>query len=534
MASQAISANPAEVLQLTKEWLADVSGENIYTKRVKETPFPRSWLVTPCLSPMITLQEPTDHDLVLVQQFFIHQDQSRQNEIRNCLRFNAHNNSIKKIVLLNEREYTENELGVSSDKIEQVIISERLTFKKAFEYAETQLKDKTIVLANSDIFFDGSVTNCNRLELHNNKRILCQSRVEYRLEKNLTDCIGIERHDSQDVWIWNTTAVRLDDKQLSMLDFGLGKPGCDNRILFVMDMIGVTPHNLPLAVKCYHYHNIAIRNYGAKDLIKPEYLGLFPRIEDYDIYNTKNTSFMKSVDSKRFDSYISGASNPFSVSRSLNKDAIILLQTISTLQKTRSQQEAITFAQSNGINVSSFQELSSWMHLTRKGITDSDAVMVKHPLSKPIQQEDIALSSYHSSFKDRYLFEDSILYWYIANRANWFADKDLVIVSPYNEAYKEKEIGIKCKSKAFVDVDVNLSAMNMIGDLVSRTLEECKKLESPMVILATELYDSALSGEIKEAGQSSVVVGEYIFGYFSCISNHPQEPWHKTIMNICS
>ena len=171
MASQAVSANPAEVLQLTKEWLSDVSGENIYTKQIDSTPFPRSWLVTPCLSPMITLQDPTDHEIVLVQQFFIHQDQRRQNEIRNCLKFNVHNNSIKNVVLLNEREYSENELGVSSDKIEQVIIGERLTFKKAFEYAQTQLSGKTVVLANSDIFFDGGVANCNRLELHDNKRI---------------------------------------------------------------------------------------------------------------------------------------------------------------------------------------------------------------------------------------------------------------------------------------------------------------------------------------------------------------------------
>ena len=534
MASQAVSANPAEVLQLTKEWLSDVSGENIYTKQIDSTPFPRSWLSTPCLSPMITLQDPTDHEIVLVQQFFIHQDQRRQNEIRNCLKFNVHNNSIKNVVLLNEREYSENELGVSSDKIEQVIIGERLTFKKAFEYAQTQLSGKTVVLANSDIFFDGGVANCNRLELHDNKRILCQSRVEYRLEKNLSDCIGVERHDSQDVWIWNTNAVKLDDKQLNLVDFALGKPGCDNRILFVMDMIGITPHNLPLAVKCYHYHNVNIRNYGAKDLVKPEYLGLFPRIEDYDIYNTKVTSFMKSVDSKRLENFIRDTSNPFSISRALNKDAHILLQIIATLQKTRSELEGITFAQSNGINVSSFQELSSWMHLTRKGITDSDAVTVKHPLSKPTQQEDIALSSYHSSFKDRYLFDDAILYWYIASRANWFADKDLVIVSPYNEAYRTKDISIKCKSKTFVDVDVNLSATNMIGDLASRTLEVCDNLDNPLVILATELYDSALAEELKSAGRSSVVVGEYIFGYFSCVSNHPQEPWHNTIMATCS
>ena len=74
----------------------------------------------------------------------------------------------------------------------------------------------------------------------------------------------------------------------------------------------------------------------------------------------------------------------------------------------------------------------------------------------------------------------------------------------------------------------------MIGDLASRTLEVCDNLDNPLVILATELYDSALAEELKSAGRSSVVVGEYIFGYFSCVSNHPQEPWHNTIMATCS
>ena len=65
----------------------------------------------------------------LFQQFFIHSDEKRQEEIKFCLKKNVENNLIDKIYLLNERIYKEEELGISSNKIIQKKVKIRLSYK---------------------------------------------------------------------------------------------------------------------------------------------------------------------------------------------------------------------------------------------------------------------------------------------------------------------------------------------------------------------------------------------------------------------
>ena len=534
MQGTAVSTNVSDVLNQTKSWLQDISKDNIYTKIIAGKPTPRRWTVTPCLSPEIKINEmPTDHKIILVQQFFINSDPNRQNEIRNCLKFNCHNLKIDKILLLNERLYDENELGITDKKIEQVVIEERLTYKKVFDYVQNEYPNSTIVLANSDIFFDASIANVNKVSLDSTRSILCQSRIEYRLEQNLSDCVGIDRHDSQDVWIWNSSSVKLDTDQLKLIDFNMGKPGCDNRIIFLMDLFSIVPYNIPLIVKCYHYHNVEIRNYSANDLIKPEYIGLFPYVLGRPDVADLTPTFLKSVDSIRFSNSISNTSNSSSVVRLLNKDAVLLIQIIGLLQSNNTRDKVIVYARDNGLNVTSFEELHSWMIKTRVGLSNADFALLKHPLSNTKQLEDLAMSSYFEIYKTKRSFDDSILHWYIAKTQKWFSDKNIVIVSPYNQILcQHKHCNITSKSITFVDIDVTLKASDMLDNIVKTTKTVCEKLDAPLVLLATELYDSALSGILKDEGISSFVVGEYIFGYFNYISNHPQEEWHKAINNV--
>ena len=48
----------------------------------------------------------------LVYQFFIHKNEERNKELRYCLKKNVDNQHIDKIYLLNERMYSEKELGI--------------------------------------------------------------------------------------------------------------------------------------------------------------------------------------------------------------------------------------------------------------------------------------------------------------------------------------------------------------------------------------------------------------------------------------
>ena len=79
--------------------------------------------------------------IFLLNQFYIDSDENRQKEIRKCLMLNVHNKSIDKIYLLNERIYSEEELGIQSDKIIQVNIEKRLQYSDIFDFVEKENLD---------------------------------------------------------------------------------------------------------------------------------------------------------------------------------------------------------------------------------------------------------------------------------------------------------------------------------------------------------------------------------------------------------
>ena len=70
-------------------------------------------------------QKEQKQPIILIYQFFIHGNKQRHNEIKQCLKFNVHNNNISKIILPNERIFTNEELGIKNDKIVQVDIKRR-------------------------------------------------------------------------------------------------------------------------------------------------------------------------------------------------------------------------------------------------------------------------------------------------------------------------------------------------------------------------------------------------------------------------
>ena len=77
-------------------------------------------------------QNKVNDNIYLFTQFYIDQNIDRQKEITKTLKYNCINNSISKIYLMNEREYSLEELGLEKcdnyNKIEQIIINKRLEF----------------------------------------------------------------------------------------------------------------------------------------------------------------------------------------------------------------------------------------------------------------------------------------------------------------------------------------------------------------------------------------------------------------------
>ena len=223
--------------------------------------------------------------IFLFYQFFIHSNNERNKELKYCLKKNINLNLFSKIFLLNERIFTKDELGLSDDEMEKIIqinIGERLKFSILFLKIKQLNLNGYIVFSNCDIFFDKTLSNLHKTGLSISKSFYSLLRFEFKNEKKLGYCKlflhpknNLPRPDSQDTWIFHTN-FSPSNEIIQQSNFEFGKPGCDNKIIFILNQNGYTCFNEPWKIKTYHFHNTQIRNYNAHDLIPGPYLFLIP------------------------------------------------------------------------------------------------------------------------------------------------------------------------------------------------------------------------------------------------------------------
>lgn len=221
-------------------------------------------------------------DIYLITQFFIHSNTERYNEIKYCLKENINLGLFKRIYLINERIYTKDELGLTEyeyKNVEQIIYNgERMKYSHAFNLVKQQKLNGYIVITNSDIFFDKTLKNIYKTCLSIKRSFYTQLRFEYTGEKRLAKCkIFGPRPDSQDTWIYHTN-YQPNENEIKKTDFMLGKPGCDNSIIYHLCKSDYAIYNEPYNIKTYHYHKTQIRNYNRTDLINPPYFRVKPNL----------------------------------------------------------------------------------------------------------------------------------------------------------------------------------------------------------------------------------------------------------------
>ena len=148
--------NPNQMVQQKKgaenciaDWLRDT--DQLYMKMPDAT---GKWPWMPYVSPKTVLstsenQNTSKEPIIVITQFYIPKNNNRTNEIRKCLALNAHNNQISNIYLLNEKIYSDKELGTSSDKIKQVNIGGRLKYSDVFDFVEKEKLSGFICILNS-------------------------------------------------------------------------------------------------------------------------------------------------------------------------------------------------------------------------------------------------------------------------------------------------------------------------------------------------------------------------------------------------
>ncbi len=236
---------------------------------------------------LTTTAQATETKIDLYQQFFLHPSEERNSEIKTCLKMNVINPFINKIYLLNERIYTPEELGVEDAKITQIPIGSRLKYSDVFHWVNLDVTLNShsgyIIIANADIFFDETVETLLKSDLNQKPTIMAQLRYDFDGTPTGIKIFG-PRGDSQDSWIYHSKYNKELINNKKLFNFELGKPGCDNSLLYLFKLLNFSLINDPEAVHCIHYHQTQIRNYTIKDLIKKPYLILNPpAIEDKEL-----------------------------------------------------------------------------------------------------------------------------------------------------------------------------------------------------------------------------------------------------------
>ena len=223
----------------------------------------------------------TRDPIILIQQYYLNNNKNRQAELKFCLKKNLENKYISHIYLLNEKIYTLEELGLDKDcsynKLTQIDISKRLTFKDAFQFIKTNNINGYCVISNLDIFLNDTINQLKFSYLHKEKCCLGLTRYEYKDEDNYYfDKIFINSGWSQDTWILHSNSIVKELYELDIFDFNLGTPGCDNKILYLLYRLNFNLVNCPTLINIFHYHTTNIRNYIDNKVrpIPPPYLYL--------------------------------------------------------------------------------------------------------------------------------------------------------------------------------------------------------------------------------------------------------------------
>ena len=224
--------------------------------------------------------------MILVTTYYKSNDINRNMEINKCLYNNFKNKFIEKIYLLNDKIYDISFLNNYKRKIIQKVLinkdDKKLSFQDAILFINEELKDKICILANSDIYFDNTLSKITNRTIENN----CFALLRYDEDKNGNKTIfsryGEPRNDSQDSWIFRSPLLVDYEK----LNFSFGTLGCDSILCTIIKDSNINISNPCLDIVSTHLHNSNYRTYdemnrihGIYTLLKPCYIGEIPSVD---------------------------------------------------------------------------------------------------------------------------------------------------------------------------------------------------------------------------------------------------------------
>jgi len=192
----------------------------------------------------------------LLIEYFNSSNHMRNGEYLYCLHQNLGNEYIENVYVFMEEDA---ELNFNSLKIKKVIVKERPSYKDLLEFCNQKLNDQICIIANADIIFDDTLRYFNSVNFDKTFYALSRWEISTGDGKNW-EIEPYENPASQDTWIFKTPVLTSD-----VMNYTMGKPGCDNKITYDMRELGYTCRNPGKKVITIHFHPTNFRTYSAGD-----------------------------------------------------------------------------------------------------------------------------------------------------------------------------------------------------------------------------------------------------------------------------
>lgn len=168
-----------------------------------------------------------------------------------------------------------------------VYMEDRLQFRDVVAGGHDVRAGAMCVFANTDIVIDRHNVHRMKRVLYDpayvsqdvrSKIIMCLSRWNVRAETGQTPRFSLyNRHDSQDVWVWDTGTVFPPTFLDQIADIHVGKPGCDNRMAHEFSTVAFVC-NPSKTIVTQHIHTVPYHTYtyDSSSRVPAPYLYLQP------------------------------------------------------------------------------------------------------------------------------------------------------------------------------------------------------------------------------------------------------------------
>jgi hypothetical protein len=209
--------------------------------------------------------------LKLIIEYYNPSNENRQKEYDFCVDKNINSKLFEQVIIFLEKGSVLPEY-ISSHKSVKVIEEERKTFQNLFDYCDENFKGDICVISNTDIIFDNTLKKINNDNIEG--KMFCLTRWDILPNKTIrffNNRQGIANY-SQDSWIFKSPS------NIKGADFHMGKPGCDNKMVYIAEQSGLVPSNPSMDIITKHLHTSNFRTYtpGGKETVSPPWWGLVP------------------------------------------------------------------------------------------------------------------------------------------------------------------------------------------------------------------------------------------------------------------